>query len=133
MTELVFVDTNVFVYARDAAEPGKQPVAAIWLERLWREQRGRTCILVRPRCSRQSRSSHIAATGCFPGSAASRAYTNTFVSTKTSSVMQFFPSGISLALLPKLHRRLGEKGAHRPVILMQFLHALHEHLADDAR
>ena len=46
MTELVFVDTNVFVYARDAAEPGKQPVAAIWLERLWREQRGRTSMQV---------------------------------------------------------------------------------------
>ena len=38
----VFVDTNVFVYARDAGEPVKQPRAAAWLERLWREQLGRT-------------------------------------------------------------------------------------------
>lgn len=37
----VFVDTNVLVYARDASEPEKQPVALAWIERLWREQRGR--------------------------------------------------------------------------------------------
>lgn len=38
----VFVDTNVLVYARDAGEPHKQPRAAAWIERLWREQSGRT-------------------------------------------------------------------------------------------
>ncbi len=42
MNAPVFVDTNVFVYARDAAEPLKQPRAAAWIERLWREQTGRT-------------------------------------------------------------------------------------------
>jgi len=41
MTAAVFVDTNVFVYARDASEAMKQPRAA-WLERLWRDQLGRT-------------------------------------------------------------------------------------------
>lgn len=39
---MVFVDTNVFVYARDAARPDKQAVALRWIERLWREQSGRT-------------------------------------------------------------------------------------------
>ncbi|MFN2251993.1 MAG: PIN domain-containing protein [Anaerolineae bacterium] len=41
MTVLVFVDTNVLVYARDASEPDKQPQAAGWLEQLWRQQSGR--------------------------------------------------------------------------------------------
>lgn len=39
---MVFVDTNVFVYARDAARPDKQAAAIRWIERLWREQSGRT-------------------------------------------------------------------------------------------
>ena len=42
MTALVFVDTNVFVYARDVREPPKQGRAAAWLAYLWREQSGRT-------------------------------------------------------------------------------------------
>ena len=42
MTAAVFVDTNVFVYARDASEPAKRSVAVQWLEELWREHRGRT-------------------------------------------------------------------------------------------
>jgi predicted nucleic acid-binding protein len=42
MTAAVFVDTNVFVYARDASEPAKRPIAIQWLEQLWREHRGRT-------------------------------------------------------------------------------------------
>jgi len=42
MTATVFVDTNIFVYARDAGEPAKQPLAANWLHELWSEQRGRT-------------------------------------------------------------------------------------------
>lgn len=46
MTAPVFVDTNVFVYARDAGEPIKQPAAATWIEQLWIEQRGRTSIQV---------------------------------------------------------------------------------------
>lgn len=46
MTAAVFVDTNIFVYARDASEPKKQSVAARWLEELWIEQRGRTGIQV---------------------------------------------------------------------------------------
>jgi predicted nucleic acid-binding protein len=42
----VFVDTNVFVYARDARERTKQPRAAAWIERLWRERSGRTSVQV---------------------------------------------------------------------------------------
>ena len=46
MTEPVFVDTNVFVYARDAGERVKQAAAEEWIHRLWIEQRGRTSIQV---------------------------------------------------------------------------------------
>ena len=42
----VFVDTNVFLYARDAGEAAKQPHAAAWLVYLWREQIGRTSVQV---------------------------------------------------------------------------------------
>jgi predicted nucleic acid-binding protein len=42
----VFVDTNVLLYARDAGEPAKQPLAADWLRHLWREQLGRTSVQV---------------------------------------------------------------------------------------
>ena len=41
MTDLVFVDTNVLVYARDAGEPDKQPRAEEWLAHLWRSAAGR--------------------------------------------------------------------------------------------
>ena len=46
MSALVFVDTNVLLYARDAGEPARQPRAAQWLEHLWRERTGRTSIQV---------------------------------------------------------------------------------------
>ncbi len=42
----VFVDTNVFVYARDAGEPAKRAAARAWLEFLWRERCGRTSVQV---------------------------------------------------------------------------------------
>jgi predicted nucleic acid-binding protein len=42
----IFVDTNVLLYARDASEPVKQPLAAAWLALLWRERAGRTGIQV---------------------------------------------------------------------------------------
>lgn len=41
MSETVFVDTNVLLYARDASEPVKQPRARAWLDTLWERQRGR--------------------------------------------------------------------------------------------
>src|SRR5262249_40251360 len=41
MTDLFFVDSNVFVYARDPSEPEKQSIAEQWVRRLWRERRGR--------------------------------------------------------------------------------------------
>jgi predicted nucleic acid-binding protein len=46
MTAPVFVDTNIFVYARQAGEPRKQLLASQWIERLWRDQLGRTSIQV---------------------------------------------------------------------------------------
>jgi predicted nucleic acid-binding protein len=41
MSETVFVDTNVLLYARDASEPVKQPRAQAWLDALWELQCGR--------------------------------------------------------------------------------------------
>jgi predicted nucleic acid-binding protein len=41
MTAPVFVDSNVFVYARDASDAVKQARAAEWLAYLWRERAGR--------------------------------------------------------------------------------------------
>ena len=46
MSARIFVDTNVFVYAKQASERTKQPLAAHWLERLWDEQTGRTSVQV---------------------------------------------------------------------------------------
>lgn len=42
MTDLVFVDANVLIYARDPGEPAKQIRAVQWLAHLWREGLGRT-------------------------------------------------------------------------------------------
>lgn len=41
MSELVFVDTNVLVYQRDASEPAKQPKAKAWVDGLWTHRTGR--------------------------------------------------------------------------------------------
>lgn len=41
-----FVDTNIFVYARDTREPRKQRQAASLLQELWRDQLGRTSMQV---------------------------------------------------------------------------------------
>ncbi len=46
MTALVFVDTNIFAYAREPAEPAKRARAREWLDVLWRELRGRTSLQV---------------------------------------------------------------------------------------
>ena len=43
---MIFVDTNVFIYARQANEPAKRPLAQAWLDNLWREQSGRTSMQV---------------------------------------------------------------------------------------
>ena len=42
MTALVFVDTDVLVYARDSRDAIKRARAREWLELLWRDLRGRT-------------------------------------------------------------------------------------------
>jgi predicted nucleic acid-binding protein len=46
MTEPCFVDTNVFIYARDSRDPVKQKRANEWLFHLWRDQIGRTSMQV---------------------------------------------------------------------------------------
>ncbi len=46
MTALVFVDTNVLVYAREDADSAKRTQAQEWLNVLWRDLRGRTSIQV---------------------------------------------------------------------------------------
>ena len=46
MPATIFVDTNVLVYARDAAHPEKQALAGECLARLWRDQSGRTSMQV---------------------------------------------------------------------------------------
>ena len=46
MTDLVFVDTNVFIYAKDDSDKEKRALAQDWLGVLWREVRGRTSIQV---------------------------------------------------------------------------------------
>lgn len=50
MSGLIFVDTNVFVYARQSSEPLKQPIAEQWLESLWNGQTGRTSVQVINEC-----------------------------------------------------------------------------------
>lgn len=41
MTALVFVDTNILVYSRDARDPRKQQRAHDWLSLLWERKAGR--------------------------------------------------------------------------------------------
>jgi predicted nucleic acid-binding protein len=41
MTASIFVDTNVLLYARDASEPLRQPVARRWIDSLWEQRTGR--------------------------------------------------------------------------------------------
>jgi predicted nucleic acid-binding protein len=41
MPDLVFVDTNVFLYALDQADLKKQLAARHWREELWKSRRGR--------------------------------------------------------------------------------------------
>jgi predicted nucleic acid-binding protein len=42
----VFVDTNVLVYARDTADPGKQAMASEWIAHLWDRGEGRLSLQV---------------------------------------------------------------------------------------
>ena len=43
---MLFVDTNVFIYARQAGAPAKQRLARAWIEHAWREHSGRTSMQV---------------------------------------------------------------------------------------
>ena len=43
---LVFVDTNVLVYARDASDLEKQATTAAWMEHLWTSAMGRLSVQV---------------------------------------------------------------------------------------
>jgi predicted nucleic acid-binding protein len=46
MSALVFVDTNVFLYAMDTSDPLKQRAASLWRDELWRSRSGRTSFQV---------------------------------------------------------------------------------------
>ncbi len=50
MTEPVFVDTNVLVYALDERDPRKQVAAWSWRQELWRSGRGRISFQVLQEC-----------------------------------------------------------------------------------
>lgn len=41
MSEKIFVDSNVLIYAHDSDSPSRQQQAAEWLKRLWLSQTGR--------------------------------------------------------------------------------------------
>jgi predicted nucleic acid-binding protein len=41
MTAPVFVDSNVFIYAVDQADPRKHEAARLWRSELWKSRRGR--------------------------------------------------------------------------------------------
>jgi predicted nucleic acid-binding protein len=41
MSALIFVDTNVLIYALDRADPKKQEAARVWRAALWKNRRGR--------------------------------------------------------------------------------------------
>lgn len=46
MSDLVFVDTNVFLYAVDATDAAKHAAASAWRAELWKTARGRTSFQV---------------------------------------------------------------------------------------
>ncbi len=46
MSDNAFVDTNILLYARDASEPAKQPVAASLLAELWESRKGRISVQI---------------------------------------------------------------------------------------
>ena len=46
MSALVFVDTNVFLYAMDASDLSKQAAASAWRTHLWKQHSGRTSFQV---------------------------------------------------------------------------------------
>jgi predicted nucleic acid-binding protein len=46
MTDRVFVDTNVLLYARDPSEGPKHVTARQWVEQLWADGNGRTSLQV---------------------------------------------------------------------------------------
>ena len=43
---MIFVDTNVFIYAKDSSDGTKQAAAQQWIEAMWKSQRGRTSFQV---------------------------------------------------------------------------------------
>jgi predicted nucleic acid-binding protein len=46
MTAPVFVDSNIFLYALDEADPNKQQAARNWRAELWKSRRGRVSFQV---------------------------------------------------------------------------------------
>jgi len=50
MSALIFVDTNVLVYALDASQGSKHEAARRWIDVLWHTQRGRLSMQVLQEC-----------------------------------------------------------------------------------
>jgi predicted nucleic acid-binding protein len=50
MTDLGFVDTNLFVYSKDLSEPAKAERANEWLRALWLSGEGRTSVQALNEC-----------------------------------------------------------------------------------
>ena len=46
MTAPIFVDTNIFIYARDPNDAAKHARAAEWIATFWRDRTGRTSVQV---------------------------------------------------------------------------------------
>ena len=46
MTALVFVDTNILLYAVDTSDGSKHRSAREWMDKLWRDRTGRTSVQV---------------------------------------------------------------------------------------
>jgi predicted nucleic acid-binding protein len=46
MNDLVFVDSNVFIYAVDRADPKKHEAARLWRSELWKSRSGRVSFQV---------------------------------------------------------------------------------------
>lgn len=46
MSDAIFVDTNILVYAHDDGEPAKQRRAAAWMDHLWTARSGRVSFQV---------------------------------------------------------------------------------------
>src|SRR3990172_7726297 len=90
-------------------------------------------MLVRPSRSCQRCSSQACPRARFAVSDPSRAYSRTFVSTKTSAVMRLVPGQVAIPRLFQPERPLGQKAPHRFLVLARLAHAIAQDFAHEAR